>query len=53
MGTAGIAQGEKGVLRHPQREPLQLAVTQQAGRIEVPGTAQRRKKERVSTAYSS
>lgn len=29
MGTAGIAQGEEGVLCHPQWEPLQLAVTEQ------------------------
>ena len=35
MGAAGVDQREEGVLGHPLREPLQLAVAQQAGRVEV------------------
>lgn len=36
MGTAGINEGHKLVLCHPLRQPFQLAVTQQAGGVQVP-----------------
>lgn len=37
MGTAGVHVGQEGLLCHPQRKPLELAVTQQAGCVQVPG----------------
>lgn len=34
MGTAGIDAGQEGLLSHPDRKPLELAVTQQAGGVQ-------------------
>ena len=37
VGAAGVDEGQEGLRRHPRRQPLDLAVAQQAGRVQVPG----------------
>ncbi len=39
MGAAGVHQRKESVLGHPWRKPLELAVAQQAGRVQVPDGA--------------
>lgn len=46
VGAAGADGGQEGLLRHPDRKPLQLAVTQQAGGVETPVRARERQTER-------
>lgn len=36
VGTTGVNEALEAVLHHPLREPLQLAVTQEAGGVQVP-----------------
>lgn len=36
VGAAGMDGGQEGLLRHPNRQPLELAVAQQAGGVETP-----------------